>query len=298
MCLLDQYYDRLKDSFWIFNARGEQGRISFFADKHNQCALAKECGFHLIPTLRVRSIGDIPDEQRYPCFVKGSNSVRFGKDGMGVCVSRQDLEKFVAKHDDCMVQEYVKREHELDIVGLSMNHGQTVLVPAVVRKVRDSLKRQSMYVRLDDIRDYPELNVGAVKKLVKEIGYDGIFSVEVMRSEGKYYFLEINLRNDAMGYVYTAAGVNYPYLWMLSKIGEVKSEDIEGMRIRNHTHLIQEHGFFDAVDGIVSWREWLWDYVTSESHVFLNWKDMKPFWFIMWLYASHAFRKVLKRFVR
>lgn len=53
-----------------------------------------------------------------------------------------------------------------------------------------------------------------LNKMFKEIGYEGIFSAEFMiDKDGKYWFLEINLRNSGWSYASTKLGMNLPLLW-------------------------------------------------------------------------------------
>lgn len=147
ICMLDSHYEQLQDRFYIFNA-GEQGKINWFLDKINTFPIAKESGLSVIKTWLVTDIHNIPEDITFPCLTKGNNSTGSTKNDMFVCQNREELLSCLHEGVEYLIQEYIQKEYELDIVGLSYNHGKNVFVPAVCRKIRDDIHRQSVYIRL------------------------------------------------------------------------------------------------------------------------------------------------------
>ncbi len=294
ICLLDAHYNELKDHFHIFNAKGEQGRINFFMNKANQFPVAERCGLNLIKTWHVKNGGDTLNDITYPCLIKGNNSTTSSKGNMHICSSREELEKKLQNGVDCLVQEYIEKDCELDVVGFSWNHGEHVHLVAAVNKLRETLTRQSDYIRLEDLKEHPSLNPERMKQFVKEIGYEGIFSIELLKKRNKYYFLEMNLRNDGVCWLYTVAGINYPWMWVNYCLGNLIAEKYSALKIKKQLYLMQEDDRYNIWDGKVTLWRWILDFLRTDAYFVLNWHDIKPFMFRTYVHIRQALKKVLK----
>ncbi len=291
MCLLDTHYAELKDHFHIFNARGEQGRINFFMNKSAQFPIAEKCGLNTIKTWRIKDGAKIPDDVTYPCLMKGNNSTSSSKTDIHVCRNRKELEVHLVEVSDCLIQKYIEKDFEIDITGFAYNQGRNVFIPAVVRKIRERITRQSDYIRLDAVDKYPTLELDKIKALVSEIGYEGIFSVEMLSWNGKFYFLEINLRNDGVGYLYTAAGINYPYMWVQYNHNERVDEAEVTNKMDVPRTLMALWDVDNLIKGRVRFVQWLREWMYANTHFVLNWDDMKPFVFFMYVLIRHFLKK-------
>ena len=294
ICLLDAHYDELKDHFHIFNAKGEQGRISYFMDKASQFPVAERYGLDLIKTWRIDAKDALPNDIVYPCLIKGNNSTTSSKEDMVICHSADDLREKLHNNEQYIVQEYIEKDCELDITGFSWNHGENVYIPAAVNKVRETLTRQSDYIRLDDIGEYKTLKVDAIKKFVHEIGYEGIFSIEVLRKGDTYYFLEMNLRNDGVGWLYTVAGANYPYLWCMYKTDGNIDEAIADLKCETPLTLMQLWDVQNVIRKRVSIGKWICQAFSTNAHFVMNWYDMRPYLYCVWILLRQAGKKILR----
>lgn len=299
VCEMDRRYAELKGSFYFFNA-GEPGRINHFMDKINTFPLAKCAGLKLIKTWHVVDVNDLPHEISYPCLIKGANSTTSNKGHMCVCHSATELHDSLCVGIEYLIQEYIQKDYELNLVGLSWNHGECFFAPAVVRKLRDDLHRQSVYIRLDDVKAYPDLDMVAVRRFVKSLRYEGILSIEMIKSRGAYYFLEVNLRNDGCGYLYTVAGVNYPALWIKYCRGELTSDVIASVRAKTPCVLMSWGDMYNMLEGRVPFIKWFWQFISADAHFVMNKKDVKPFLVAfkhsIWLIAKRNVRRFVIRF--
>lgn len=295
--VLDRRYDELKDRFVIFNA-GKAGRISHFLDKVNTFPIAERAGFSLVRSWRLTGGSPLPEGVVYPCLIKGNNSTTSTKDDMLVCSNERELRNSLRTGVDYLVQEYLEKEHELDIVGFSVDHGERVVVPAVVRKLRDDLHRQSVYVRLDDIRDYPKLDPEAIRRLVREIGYEGIFSVELIYCKGSYHFLEINLRNDGCAWLYTAAGINYPQLWIDYGRGVLSDDNLRKVVFRRQYSSIALYDVYNVLERKVSVLRWLRECLSADDRFGICFKDPLPFLLSMAIHFRQLCKKIVRRVCR
>lgn len=281
VCLLDLHYDELKGKFLFFNA-GKQGRVNFFMNKFNTFPLAEKCGFEIIKTWHVNRTDNIPKDIIYPCFSKASNSSIDGKNGIGISNSEEELREKLKCANELLVQEYIEKEYEIDINGFSYNHGDDVVINAVCRKIRDYTDRQSQFEILEDISLYSNLDLRPIKRVIKMIGYEGLFSVELMCKNGLFYFLEINLRSDAMNYHYTSGGYNYPFLWYLYGIErKLDKSQVNLPHLKKPLYIMQWSDFSDVIHRRISFFEWLRDLSRTRAFFVLNFKDPKPFMFVI-----------------
>lgn len=292
--VLDRRYDELKDRFVVFNAR-QTGRICHFLDKANTFPLAERAGLSLARTWRQTGGSPIPEGVVYPCLIKGNNSTTSTKDDMLVCQNERELRNSLRPGVDYLIQEYLEKEHELDVVGFSADHGERVIVPAVVRKLRDDLHRQSVYVRLDDIRDYPDLDPEAIRRLVREIGYEGIFSVELIYCKGRYHFLEINLRNDGCAWLYTAAGINYPKLWIDYGRGALSDDELKRVVFRKPYCAIDLYDIYNVIEGKVSVWRWFRECLFADDRFGICLRDPIPFLVSMAIHFRQLCKKIVRR---
>ena len=287
--LMDAHYDELKDRFLFFNA-GEQGRINHFMDKANMLQLAKECGLTTIRTWHLNSQSSIPEDLTFPCFVKASNSAVDGKAGIGLCDTKEELAERLQLGHEFLVQEYVEKDYELDINGISICHGEEVMIPAVCRKIRDYEERQSDFIVLEDVQQYPHVDLENLKRLIAAIGYEGLFSVEFLCRGDKAYFLEINMRNDGVNYLYTTSGVNTPMRWVNYCCG--KSDAVDKGVCKTPTFLMQQADLTNVLHHQISLGTWLKDLMRTRAFFVLNWRDPKPFIYTMWMNFKLVLRKL------
>lgn len=294
VCVLDLYYDELKDHVFMFNT-GEQGRINYFMDKINTFPLAEQSGFSIIRTWTIANVSNLPQDITFPCIIKGNNSTHCSKGDMVICQNYDELKENLHEGIEYLIQEYIEKDYELDIVGISYNHGKNVYAPAAVRKIRESLTRQSDYICLEEIKKYESLYGFSINSLLASIGYEGLFSIEIMCKDDKAYFLEINLRNDGTCYLYTAAGCNYPYLWVKYCSGKFNDEtDLIEEKPYTPFTLMSEGDFANLLEGKVKKLVWVRQALTADAHFIFNKKDLKPFlrlWFV-------HFRQMCKKIFR
>ena len=295
ICLLDSHYDELKDKFFIFNANHTQGRINHFLDKENTFGIAEKYGLPLIKTWYVNDIHDVPADIPFPCITKGANSVGSNKGDIHICQNREELLGCLREGVQYLVQEFIVKDYEVSLTGFSYNHGKDIIIPGVIRKVREDLVRMGEYMRLDDVSVYPHINYDGIKKMIAEIGYEGIFSVDMLCKGNTYYFLETNLRNDGLAYIYTAAGANYPCLWIKYLRGELTEEDVKNVKIKTPFFLMHENDMYNIVEGKVSIWQWMKDFHKSGAFFIMNWRDPMPFIVSTWIHVRQACKIVLRK---
>lgn len=296
--LLDANYDKLKDHFHIFNANNTQGRINEYLDKNKTFILAEKYGLPLIKTWRITGGESIPDDIIYPCITKGDNSVVSGKWDIHVCNSKEELAECLRDGVTYLVQEFVKKDYEVSMTGISINHGKDIIIPGVIRKVREDLVRMGEFMRLDDCTVYPHIDFDGIKKLIENIGYEGIFSVDMLVKDNIFYFLETNLRNDGLAYIYTAAGANLANLWVKYLKNKITLEQLTNVKINTPFFLMHENDMYNIIEGKVSIWQWMKDFRKSGAFFIMNAKDPMPFIVSTWIHVRQFSKMLLRKVFR
>lgn len=286
---LDSHYDELIKHFIFYNA-GEAGRITHFMDKKAICDLAEECGF-IVPKGEVVSRGELPKIIQYPVITKTLNPYSLGwKRDVGIYHNNVELSEAYNGmiSEKLLLQEYVLKQGEMQIRGISYDNGQTVVIPyysTVERCSATSFGGHYEYHQLNDT-DLKE----KVCTLLKAIHYNGIFAIDfLINKDNSPVFLEVNFRSGAFDYADTYGHVNHPYLW---------SQLESGMPIPSFDLLPE----FSAMNGIsefnsfvlrhrMSFFQWLQELIKADCHFYFNKKDPAPFFAFL---ISRFWRKLKK----
>ncbi len=264
-----------------------------FMNKQVQVELARKLGFD-IPQSIVYTIGKgTPDTPCYPCIVKPLESIHGGK-WFAVCNDRNELEKVLNEYevrDVVQIQEYIRKDEEIVVDGVSVNGD--VIIPGYVLKYRDHLGGTTFSATYP-IEKLSEDISTKIRAMITEIGYEGLFGVEIIRSKEKYYFVEINLRNDATTYSLAVAGVNLPYIWVLGQQGLDYTQEAKG-RIREINSIVEFRDLPFVLKGKISLWQWWRDYRSCECRYFYDKNDLKPYKIARNQFFGSLLGKVLKR---
>ena len=292
--LLDCHYDELKDKFYFFNG-GKQGQITHFMNKDIINQLAVECGFSVLKT-EVVDRGILPKFLRYPVITKSIMSIVGGwKNDVFICKDEQELLQAYEKIKSpiVLVQEYILKKNELCIDGFSINGGQEIFIPFQTTYIRFSSKSYGNYMKLQ-IFDNPSL-IEKLRLIIKKTGFSGLFEVEFLIDENDcLFFLEVNFRNSAWGYISTYGGANLPYLWAESTL--LNKIDISNLKLRASFTAMSEIGDFvcSVVHADVSLWKWIKDVRTCNCLLFFNSQDKKPFFSMILNIVKLQFLRFIK----
>ena len=226
---VDQNQERLRDRFLFPNIGFEPGAVVAWMDKARQKEAAKEVGLDVAAgqVIEMRN-GEysVPKSLRYPCFVKPLATLKGGKRGLRRCDNESELREamgqiLLAGNDlDVMVEDFKKIDQEYALLGFS--DGKDVLIPGIIKTV--SLAAGGHFGvaskgRIVPVDGYEDL-VAKFKRFVLKTGFKGIFDIDFYKSEGRFYFCEMNFRYGGSGYAYTALGVNLPEMMVRSFLGD------------------------------------------------------------------------------
>lgn len=273
---LERNADRLKERF-LFEY-STNFTLDFLVKKENQVRLATEAGFNVPKSWNLQGSKVIPNDVTYPCLIKPLVSCEGAKSDIRVCRSREELDKnlnTLGYTKNILLQQYIERDYEISILGCGLSSGKC-LVPAVENK----LTLYPKYVGLECLANMQPLEDGSVKssieKLISTTGYVGLFSVEMMhcKDDGKFYFTEINLRNDGAEAFVTKYGANLP----LNHVEDLLELPItEQKDCRPGYYIWEMHHLQSMLCGDLSFITWLKEIIHSEGFLMSHSGDMKPF---------------------
>ena len=259
-------------------------------NKQVQVELAKEVGFS-VPKSEVLIVEEgshvVPC---YPCIVKPLESIHGGK-RFAVCIDEQELKRVLLGYetnDVVLIQQFIQREEEIVIDGVSLNND--IVVPGYVVKHRDYMGGTT-YSTTYSIKKLPVEIYENTKKLITAIGYKGLFGIELIVSKGKYYFVEINLRNDATSYAFAVAGMNLPYIWLLAQQGKDYKYESRGT-IREINSIVEFRDINFMLKRKVGILRWCRELKNCECKYFYDKNDMVPYRMARKNYISFVVEKI------
>lgn len=217
--LMDLEYAFFKGKCFFFNA-GECGRITTYMDKQKQAYLAIDVGLEVPFTIEgtVKNITerDIP----FPCIMKPLESIHGGKN-IQICSNREELVASInsfSPGNTIILQQFVKGEGEIVVLGYSIK-GQTQ-VCGFVKKQRD-YKGGTTFSSTYPVSFLDQQLVDSCCQMLERINYSGLWGIEFIVSNGDYFFIELNLRNDATSYSLLYSGVDIIKRYCLEVQGQI-----------------------------------------------------------------------------
>lgn len=291
---LDMAYDKLKENFYLPTAI-EQGKCNYYMDKAVMAELAIRTGVNVPKSWIIKSDTETDlSSIALPCIIKPLASINGSKSDIQICFSKEELSDYFSSKQNisAIVQEYIEKDFEYQLIGCSLNHGEEIIIPGYSKCIRPCPGTNTGFLEYKPWGDF-NCNLTACKEFIKAIGYQGLFSMEYLRDKhGKDYFMEINMRNDGNGICVTGAGVNLPYIWYQCCIGKDYKE--EANHIVNDIFVMPEmDDFMLMLKRKVSYRTWRRDYKRTTTFMEYCPTDPKPYKVRKNQFIKHLLKKVL-----
>ena len=290
--ILERNVDRLKERF-IFE-HSVHYSLEYLSKKENQVRLAEEAGFNVPKTWNLKDSKFIPDDVCYPCLIKPLVSCEGAKSDIRVCKTKEELEYHLNTLNctkNVLLQQYIERDYEISILGCGLTTGKCI-IPVIENK----LTLYPKYVGLECLANMQPLEDYVIKSNIKNIiastGYVGLFSVEMMhcKSNGKFYFTEINLRNDGAEAFVTKYGANLP----LNHVEDlIESPLTEQKEFHPGYYIWDFHHFLSLIHRDISICTWIKEIKKSNGFMLYFKEDTKPFYkqYSNWLKSKLHLRK-------
>lgn len=265
--MLDQHADSLSDHYDLPNIKNESGAVAVFMDKMIQKKLAKECGLPVaegnVYETASEGIQSALKEVAFPCIIKPSASASIidSKDIITVCSDREELASGMktARSKGCisvLAERYLNVERELSAYGVVCDG--RVSIPACVETKRSGVGHLRGITAEGKVLSSDVLGGSKQKleKLVQTSGFNGLFCIDLLVSDGVIYFSEMNLRCGSSEYAVTAAGVNLPGMLIDAYDKGIGIDD--SAQITKPVRFVNEKVVLDSYrGGHIRWREYL-----------------------------------------
>lgn len=292
---LEKNSDRLKDKF-VFEYSGKY-TFEYLFKKENQVKLAIESGFNVPKTWNLSDSKEIPEDVVFPCLIKPLVSCEGAKCDIRVCENIIELKQSLNTlkcTSQVLIQQYIDKDFELCILGCALKNGD-VIIPCEEKKLSIYPKKTGLVC----FANLQPLNDGTIshniKCIIKSIGYVGIFSVELMhnKEDDKFYFTEVNLRNDGGNSFVYKYGANLP----LNHIEDLGNERLTIFTKFNPGYYIWDmHHFLSLMHRETSFTTWLAELMKSRGFITYFPDDRKPFFkqYTNWILSKFHLRKEYK----
>lgn len=263
---LDKNMELLVPYFYYYKCVNS-GQLTHYMNKYVQDEIAVEAGLYV-------PLNYNPNNIQFPCILKPIKSIGGGKK-LIICNNNKDYIDIVNQYNNIefQIQQYIEKEQEIVLSGVSIN-GE-VYIPAYILKHREVLGGTT-YSSVYPISSLNDDLVTKSKELVKSIGYEGLFGIEYMLCNGKYYFVEINLRNDATCYSVAKAGVNTQLAYIYAKLGKEYLPLLTNY-IHKINSMVEFRDFNFVLNKQVGLIKWINQRNNCECLYFCNKNDRKPY---------------------
>lgn len=283
--ILDKNYETLSEHFLLPSVNRTGGALNDLMGKNRQKELAARCGLNIARSSLLERGADkrfsLPPGLVYPCFVKPNVSAATNKNGIRKCDSPEDLrhvlDSFSGSVSSVLAEEFLEIENEYVLCGLALA-GERVIIPGIFKKTKTgegSLKG----ITLKGIPVYGEKYdrlLGQLENMISETGLTGLFDIEVIEANGRFYFNELNLRNGAAGYGVTVNGINLPGIYADDVIKGIRPDD--DCRMISENDFVSEKAEMDGFAGrTITFREMRKDIRSAKARFMKVPGDVKPY---------------------
>lgn len=275
----------------------KRGRITEIMDKSRMSEEAERIGLR-IPYSWVVEKGDVVDNIDFPCITKPILSKAGHKSDIAICYNKDELLTAIS-NGSCnkyQVQRFIDKDFEYQLIGLSLNNGEDIIIPGFSRCIRPCPGTNTGFLHYEAL-DGLNAPVDKCQSFIKSVGYSGLFSMEFLRGkDGVDYFMEMNFRNDGNAICVTKAGFNLPYLWYMACTGMDYEHEMKSFSLKPVFIMPEFDDFrFFVLKRKISVKAWISDVRRTDGFMEYDKQDKLPFYAgikdMFWQKAKRLLRK-------
>ena len=296
---IDSHLDLLRKRYLLPNVNNTQGGVIRLMDKGLQKKLAEEAGLPVAGGWTVvveNGKYDLPEEVKYPCFMKAQMPMASRKDYMAKCDNEEELIRALDKaaaYRDCkiLIEEYIKIKQEYCVVGFC--NREKVCIPEVIEETVLGHGPHAGVTCFGKVMK-PDLMAGFIEKMrifLGRLDFQGFFTADVFETDAGYIFCELNLRIGGSGTAVIGAGVDIVSMYVVAIL---EKADIPYDSVCNEITFASERPLLsDYVLGYISWKDYS-DYIrTADFRFMFDKKDKAPYYSYSALVLSGIARRSL-----
>ena len=245
-----------------FPILNSQFSIGYWMDKSHQKALALSVGLNTAGSVvleRGENGFQIPERIKYPCFTKPVSSIGAGKKCQRRCNNFKELKAVLAiagKNDitKVLVEDFIDISREYAVLGYS--DGKEVIIPGIIKFLKESKTHKGIALAgiVLPVDGFENLT-SKFADFIRQMGFVGIFDIDVLESNGVFYFDEMNLRIGGSGTAILNVGVNLPAMFVKAMCGECTGNMPQAV-IQSATFVNENMALGDFSEGKMSFHEY------------------------------------------
>lgn len=280
--VIDRSQNKLSDHFLFPHINHTPGAVEHWMEKSVQKRLACDMGLNVADGRCIvvkKGLYELPEDIKYPCFIKPLQSLIGGKRLLKRCGSEVELRAELNRIPNqielaVLIEDYISIDKEFAVVGFS--DGEIVIIPGVIQFITNSsshfgIAREGKIMPNTGFEDLLE----QFKEYVRQIGFCGLFDIDFYKSGGKMFFGEINLRFGGSGYAYTVMGANLPAMMVRHLCGESYQDLLHDVD-RTATYVNERMCVDDFVAGHISEKEYNQILASADIRFVYDPDDPKP----------------------
>ncbi len=292
---LSDYSTELSEYFIFPTVSDKIGTLYDIMSKETMAEYAEKAGFS-IPEMIKCSVNEktVEDseiymkfENKYPLILKSENLFIPGCD-FSIVKNEFELKNIIGTllGSTVIIQQFIEDAEEIAVQGVAFGKKSKPIAFGAVHKIRTSLFAMGT-TTYAELRPFEDEYLKVISESFAEIiGFSGIYDLDVLIKDGKYYFIECNFRNGSNGYAYKRAGANLPLVWV-NGISDILNINVK-KKIHN-VYFVNDIGdFAHLLKHDVNIFKWIWQYISADAHLTYNFLDPGPFW------AEIEFSKFIK----
>lgn len=293
--IIDLNRNLLKESYWLPGC-DEQGLVTRMMDKAMLTNYGGSMGLNVPISWVVEKKEDISGVV-YPCISKPILSKDGHKSDIKICNTEEDIIRLL-EEGTCykyQVQEYIEKDFEYQLIGLSLNGGEMVIIPGISKCIRPCPGTNTGFLKYQETESL-DVPLEKCRELIINLKYSGLFSIEFLRDKsGVDYFLEMNFRNDGNAISATKSGFNLPYLWYLYCVGGDYCDYLNRCKFRPVLVMPELNDLHFVRTREISLIQWLKDLARTDAFMEYDCSDKVPFWYALRAMLYNAIkRRMLK----
>lgn len=279
---LDNRLDEFKDLYYVPSICNQQGNIALLMDKQNQYNFAVKSGIKMAYTVTAilqEEWNESLEAMPFPCIVKPVISAEGHKRDIAICNDKNDLGAALLKYKElgyyrALVQEYLSVDYEIDVFGCILRQ-EPFICQIPTRTIRSWLPKGGTNSFSQIITDEKILQeCKTVIEAVKELGFYGLYDIELFVVDGEIVLNEVNLRNSGDVYMGINQQYYYPYAWVCDLFGEKVC--IKGNPTRSDYTMTECADIRNVLAHNVKLKKWYSEYKGCKDYALKFKSDMRP----------------------
>lgn len=139
----------------------DEGMITHFMDKGAMAQLAVKSGLNIPKSIIISTANPEFESITYPCISKPLVSKNGSKSDIVICEDESALRKYLnhCRCDKIIIQEYISKDIEFQLIGCSIKEGDKIIIPGVSIILRQPMNGNTGFCDISQLKSLPTINL-------------------------------------------------------------------------------------------------------------------------------------------